>query len=85
MNVWELAAQVMIFALAPLTWMSIRGDARHRLVAMFMVGVVLTLLLMVLTMAFNRMPMMDLAIAQALMSFGGGIVFARFFARHLPQ
>jgi multisubunit Na+/H+ antiporter MnhF subunit len=29
------------------------------------------------------MPMMDLAITLALMSFGGGIVFARFFARHL--
>lgn len=83
MNIWELAAQVMIFALVPLTWMAIRGDARHRLVAFFMAGVVITLLMMLLTMAFNRMPMMDLAIALALMSFGGGIVFARFFARHL--
>ena len=85
MNVWELAGQVMIFALVPLTWMSMRGDARHRLVAFLMLGVVITLLLVMLTMAFNRMPMMDLAIALALMSFGGGIVFARFFARHLPQ
>jgi multisubunit Na+/H+ antiporter MnhF subunit len=48
-----------------------------------MTGVVVTLLMMLLTMAFNRMPMMDLPITLALMSFGGGIVFARFFARHL--
>jgi multisubunit Na+/H+ antiporter MnhF subunit len=82
-NIWELAAQVMIFALAPLTWMCVRGEPRQRLVAFYMAGVVATLLLMVLTMAFNRMPMMDVAIALALMSFGGGIVFARFFERHL--
>lgn len=83
MNLWELAAEVTIFALAPLAWLALRGDARQRLVAFYMTGVVVTLLLMMLTMAFNRMPMMDLAITLALMSFGGGIVFARFFARHL--
>ena len=48
-----------------------------------MAGVVITLLIMLLTMAFGRMPMMDLAITVSLMSFGGGIVFARFFERHL--
>jgi multicomponent Na+:H+ antiporter subunit F len=82
-NVWELAAEVTIFALVPLAWLALRGDPRQRLVAFYMTGVVVTLLLMMLTMAFNRMPMMDLAITLALMSFGGGIVFARFFARHL--
>lgn len=83
MNIWKLASETMIFTLLPLTWMAMRGGARHRLVAFCMGGVVVTLLLMLLTMAFNRMPMMDIAIALALMSFGGGIVFARFFARHL--
>lgn len=83
MNIWELAAQVMVFALAPLTWLAVKGEPRQRLVSYFMAGVIVTLLLMLLTMAFNRPPMMDLAIALALMSFGGGIVFTRFFARHL--
>jgi multicomponent Na+:H+ antiporter subunit F len=83
LNIWELASQVTLFTLVPLAWMATRGDARNRLVAFYMGGVVCTLLLMLLTMDFNRMPMMDLAIALALMSFGGGIVFARFFARHL--
>jgi multicomponent Na+:H+ antiporter subunit F len=82
-NVWELAAQVMIFSLAPLAWTAMRGDPRLRLISFYMAGVVVTLLMMILTMAFNRMPMMDLAITLALMSFGGGIVFARFFERHL--
>lgn len=83
MNVWLLASDVTIFALIPLAWMAMKGDARHRLVAFYMTGVVITLLLMMLTMAFNRMPMMDLAITLALMSFGGGVVFTRFFERHL--
>jgi len=82
-NIWELASDVTIFTLLPLAWMAMRGDARNRLAAFYMAGVVITLLLMILTMAFHRMPMMDLAITLALMSFGGGIVFARFFARHL--
>ncbi|MGH9513401.1 MAG: MrpF/PhaF family protein [Terriglobales bacterium] len=83
MNVWELASQITMFSLLPITWMALTGDARGRVVAFYMAGVVITLLLMMLTMAFQRMPMMDLAVTLALMSFGGGIVFARFFARHL--
>jgi multicomponent Na+:H+ antiporter subunit F len=83
MNIWELSAQVMMFGLAPLVWTATRGDSQHRLVSFYMAGVVITLLLMLLTIAFKRMPMMDLAIAMALMSFGGGIVFAHFFPRLL--
>ncbi len=73
----------MIFALLPLTWIAVTGEVRQRLVAFFMAGVVITLLLMLLTIAFDRMPMMDVALTLALMSFGGGIVFARFLARYL--
>ncbi len=83
MNIWEVSAQIMMLALAPLVWTAMRGDSRHRLVSFYMAGVVITLLMMLLTMAFNRMPLMDLVIAMALMSFGGGIVFAHFFARLL--
>ncbi len=83
MNVWELASEVMIFALFPLTWIAVHGEVRQRLVAFYMAGVVITSLLMLLTMAFHRMPMMDVALTLALMSFGGGIVFARFLARYL--
>lgn len=56
---------------------------QKRLVALEMGGVLCTLELMLLTMAFNRMPMIDLAIALALLSFGAGMVFAHFLARDL--
>ena len=62
MNIWKLASEVLILSLLPLAWMAMRGDLRQRLVAFYMAGVVVTLLLMLLTMAFHRMPMMDLAI-----------------------
>ncbi len=62
MNVWELAAQVMIFTLVPLAWLCARGEPRQRLVGFYMTGVVITLLMMLLTIAFQRMPFMDLAI-----------------------
>ena len=83
MKSWELAAQAMMFVLIPLAWISAKGDPRQRLVSFYMADVVITLLMMLLTLAFSRMPLMDLAVALALMSFGSGIVFARFFARHL--
>ena len=83
MNIWELAAEVMIFALVPLAWTAMRGSPECRLVSFFMAGVVITLLMMLLTMAFNRMPMMDLAVALGLLSFGAGMVFAHFLARNL--
>jgi multisubunit Na+/H+ antiporter MnhF subunit len=83
MNVWELAAEVLMVALFPLAWSALRAEPRLRLVSFYMTGIVIVLLILLLTMAFNRMPLMDLALTLALMSFGGGIVFARFFARHL--
>jgi multisubunit Na+/H+ antiporter MnhF subunit len=82
-NIWQIAAEVLIFALVPLTWIASTRDVRRRLVAFYMAGVLITVLLILLTMAFHRMPMMDLALTLALMSFGGGIVFARFLARYL--
>jgi len=82
-NIWEFAAEATIFTLVPLTYVAMRSDLRQRLVAFFMAGVLITILLMLLTMAFHRMPMMDLAITLSLMSFGGGLVFVRFLARYL--
>jgi len=39
--------------------------------------------LMLLVMAFNRPPMMDLPLTLALLSFGAGMLFANMLARHL--
>ncbi len=83
MNVWLIAATVLLFALLPCGWTVLRGAPERRLVGLEMTGVVCTLLLMLLAQGFNRLPMFDLALALAIMSFGGGLVFARFLERLL--
>ena len=83
MSVWMLASIVLLFALVPCGWIALTSTVQKRLVAMEMAGVICTLELMLLTMTFNRMPMMDLAVALGLMSFGAGMVFAHFLARTL--
>jgi multicomponent Na+:H+ antiporter subunit F len=48
-----------------------------------MASVLLTLALLTLAEAMQRPIFLDLALTQALLSFGGGLVFARFFERWL--
>jgi multisubunit Na+/H+ antiporter MnhF subunit len=83
MNVWMIASIAMLFALAPCGWVALTSTLQKRVVALEMTGIICTLELMLLTMAFNRTPMMDLAIALSLLSFGAGVVFAHFLAREL--
>ncbi len=83
MNTWMLASVALLFALIPCGWLALTSSVQKRLVATDLAGVLCTLELILLTMAFNRMPMMDLAVALALLSFGSGMVFAHFLARYL--
>ncbi|MEO8725605.1 MAG: monovalent cation/H+ antiporter complex subunit F [Acidobacteriaceae bacterium] len=82
MNPWLLAAVGMLVALVPCGYLALAGkDVRERLVGLETGGIVATLAMILLTMGFNRMPLMDLPLVLALLSFGAGIVFAHFFAR----
>ncbi len=83
MNAWMIASIGMLFAFVPCGWIALTSTVQKRVVALEMTGIIGTLELMLLTMAFNRTPMMDLAIALALLSFAAGMVFAHFLAREL--
>lgn len=83
MSLWMTASIAVLLALVPCGWLALTSTVQKRLVALEMTGVLCTLELMLLTMAFKRMPMMDLAIALGLLSFGAGMVFAHFLARDL--
>ncbi len=83
MTVWMIASIALLFALVPCGWLALTSTVQKRLVAVEMAGIICTLELMLLTMAFNRMPLIDLAIALGLLSFGAGMVFAHFLARTL--
>jgi multisubunit Na+/H+ antiporter MnhF subunit len=83
MNAWMISSIALLLALAPCGWLALTATVEKRLVALEMTGIICTVELMLLTMAFKRPPLMDLAIALALLSFGAGMVFAHFLARNL--
>jgi multicomponent Na+:H+ antiporter subunit F len=82
-NLWLLAAAGMMLSLVPCIITCLRGKPMERLVGLEMAGVVTTLLLALLSQGFHRIPFYDLALTLALLSFGSGLVFARFLERWL--
>jgi multicomponent Na+:H+ antiporter subunit F len=83
MNPWLLAAAVLLFALIPLGIVTFKGDPMDRLVGLETAGPLVTMMLLLLSLGFQRLPMIDIALAAALLSFGSGLVFARFLERWL--
>lgn len=83
MNTWLIAATVLIVSLIPCGLLCLRGDSMDRLVGLETAGIIDTLILLLLAEGFPRSPFFDLALALALLSFAGGIVFARFLERWL--
>ena len=55
----------------------------ERLVGLEMAGTVDTIVLLVLAEAYDQAIFFDLAVVLALLSFAGGLVFARFLERWL--
>jgi multicomponent Na+:H+ antiporter subunit F len=83
MNIWLAAAAGVSVTLIPCADMCLRGTPERRLVGLEMTGILVTIALVLFTVGFGRLPFMDLPLALAIMSFGGGLVFARFLEKHL--
>lgn len=83
MNMWLIAAAGVSATLIPCADMCLRGTPERRLVGLEMASLIVTIALVLYTVGFGREPFMDLPLALALMSFGGGLVFARFLGKHL--
>ncbi len=81
MNPWLIAAGAMLVCLLPCGIACLRGDVARRLVGLEAGGLIATLILVLLAEGLHRPPFMDLALGLALLSFGGGLVFARFLER----
>jgi multicomponent Na+:H+ antiporter subunit F len=76
-----MAAGAMLLCLIPCGIACLRGEAVNRLVGLEAAGLIASLVLVLLAEGLNRPPFLDLALALALLSFGGGLVFARFLER----
>lgn len=83
MNLWLIAGAAVSAALLPCADMCLRGTAERRLVGMEMASMLVTIAMILFTIGFGRTPFIDLPLALAIMSFGGGLVFARFLEKHL--
>lgn len=83
MNVWLLAAMALLLGLIPCGLVCLRGDTVNRLAGLEAAGVIATLILLLLAQGLHRVLYYDLAVALALLSFGGGLVFVRFLERWL--
>ena len=82
-NHWILTAVSTGGTLVPCAWMCLQGPAEKRLVGLEMTGIVITILLVLLSVGYGRLPFMDLPLTLAVLSFGAGVVFARFLEKHL--
>ena len=63
--------------------MCLRGSPERRLVGLEMASILITVAMVLFTVGFGRSIFIDLPLALAIMSFGGGLVFARFLEKHL--
>ena len=83
MNLWLVAAVLICVALIPCAVMCLRGSPERRLVGLEMTSMIVTTAMVMLTVGFGRLPMIDMPLALAIMSFGGGLVFTRFLGKYL--
>jgi multicomponent Na+:H+ antiporter subunit F len=83
MNLWLGAAAGILVCLIPCGIVCFRGDLSDRLVGLEMASALATIELLLLCEGFGRPSFFDLPLTLALLSFGGGMVFARFVQRWL--
>jgi multicomponent Na+:H+ antiporter subunit F len=80
-NEFTVAALALLAGLVPCGVVCLRGGPVDRLIGLELAGTVDTLVLLLLAQAYDRAIYFDLALALALLSFAGGLVFARFLER----
>ena len=83
MNAWLMATCGVGACLVPCAVVCLRGKPEWRLVGFEMTGIIVAILMALFVAGTNRLAFMDLPLSQALLSFGGGLVFARFLEKHL--
>ncbi|MFL5928588.1 MAG: monovalent cation/H+ antiporter complex subunit F [Gaiellaceae bacterium] len=83
MNVFLWAATALLVLELPLLLLCALGSRLDGLVALQAAGGLWTIALMLLAQGFHRTVYTVLAVVAALLTFGGGLVFVRFFEREL--
>lgn len=80
---WTWTAIALLVCMVGPFLRCVRGDAVSRLVALEAASSMCVIVLLVISEAYHRPPFVDLAVTLALLTFGAGLVFARFLERWL--
>jgi multisubunit Na+/H+ antiporter MnhF subunit len=83
MNVWLAASFAVGLCLAPCADLCLRGGVERRLVGLELSSILVTVLLVLLTLGFHRLPFIDLPLTLAIMALGACLVFVHFLEKHL--
>ena len=83
MNCWIVTALALLVCMIPCFVLCLRGDAMTRLIGLEAGSTMAVMVLLALTEAFNQSSFVDLALTLALLTYGSGLVFARFLERWL--
>jgi multisubunit Na+/H+ antiporter MnhF subunit len=83
MNIWNWTALLFLFGLLPCGWVMWRAPLSDALVALQMANGLCVLVLLLIAQGMARPSFFDLALALALLSFPGTLLFAHFFERWL--
>ena len=83
MTAYFVATAVLLAGLGPLIAFAIRASPPDGLVALNLGGTIATLVLLLFAEATQRQPFFDLAVVSAVLSYAGGLAYARFLERWL--
>ncbi|HYX89268.1 MAG TPA: monovalent cation/H+ antiporter complex subunit F [Gaiellaceae bacterium] len=78
MNVWLVAATVLLAGVLPCGWVVLRGRLTEALVGLELASTLVTLVLVLLAEGFHRSSYFVLPLVLAALSFVGTLVFIRF-------
>jgi multicomponent Na+:H+ antiporter subunit F len=78
-----IAAAALLVQIGPLVVFSVKAEPQDGLVALNVGGDIATLVLLLLAAGTGRPPFLELAIVSAVLSFAGGLAYARFLERWL--
>ncbi|GAB1646716.1 monovalent cation/H+ antiporter complex subunit F [Krasilnikovia sp. MM14-A1259] len=76
--IWLGAALVLIVAaVAPATWLGLRGDPLRRLIGLQLCGALLVPVLLLLTFGYGQSSYLIVPLVLAVLTFAGTLVFLR--------
>jgi multisubunit Na+/H+ antiporter MnhF subunit len=81
LNIWGIAALLLLLGLIPCGVDMLRGKTMPRLVALELASCVTALILVVLAQQSKEASFYDVAIAFVVLSWPAGVVFAHFLER----